>query len=233
MAGCGDAGCNCLVQAGTGVSITGSGTGGNPYIISADNALFDSFSVQDTPTVNLTLIGLGRPDNRFVLTADATVKLTALADVNDPQGGPSVGEVPVWVGAGTSGHWEFQAPPANPAGSVNVGPGITGTGASASPIKAAIAGTYTGAATTGLEVYVDSAGNLRALPPTGITVDWSSITGKPTTFPPSAHTHDYTDILNRSSILDVGGVATHKFYIQTTDPGTAAPEGAVWLSWTP
>lgn len=231
MAGCGDAGCSCVIKAGSGVSVSGSGSSSNPFVIDAENALFDSFSVRDTDSVNLTLTGLGTPDNRFVLSADATLKLTALADVNDPQGGPAVGDVPVWVGAGAAGHWEFQPPPAVPAGSVNVGPGIQGTGAAGSPISVKVIGTSSGGPTTGLEVYVDSAGNLRALPPTAQSVDWSTITNKPATFPPSAHTHNYTDILNRSSILDVGGVGGHQFYIQTADPGAVA-DGSVWISWS-
>jgi hypothetical protein len=231
MAICNDAGCSCVIKGSGGVTVTGSGSAQNPLVISVDNALFDSFSVRDTSTVNLTLTGLGTPENRFVLSADATVKLTQLSDVADPQGGPLVGEVPVWVGAGAAGHWEFQAPPANPAGSVNVGPGITGTGAAGNPIKVKVIGTSAGGATSGLEVYVDSAGNLRAVNPTGVSVDWSAIANKPTSFPPSSHTHDYSDILNRSSILDVGGVTGHRFYIQTADPGAVA-DGSVWISWT-
>ena len=81
MAGCGDAGCSCVIKAGSGVSVSGSGSSSNPFVIDAENALFDSFSVRDTDSVNLTLTGLGTPDNRFVLSADATLKLTALADV--------------------------------------------------------------------------------------------------------------------------------------------------------
>jgi hypothetical protein len=226
MAGCSDSGCNCVIQAGPGASVAGSGTATSPYILSADNALGESFSVQDSTTVNLTLFGSGTPEDRFILRADATMPLTGLSDINDPEGGPSVGESPVWNGSA----FEFKIPSVAPAGTVNVSTGITGTGAAATPLKVALVGTNEGGPTTGLEVYADSAGNLRALPGSGLSVDWSNITNKPTTFPPSAHSQPGTTITGQDQMLGVGGILGHAFYIQQADPGNV-PDGSIWISW--
>lgn len=219
MANCDD-GCTCVIQAGPGVTITGAGSTRSPIIISSDLALGESFTVNDTPTVNMQLVGGGTPDNPFVLSATATMKLTQLADVADPSGGPAVGEGPVWVGVGTAGHWEFQLPPVAPAGAVNVSTGLGGVGSAPSPLFVKMIGTNLGGPTTGLEVYADSDGNLRALPSGTISVAWTDITGKPSTFPPSAHTHVAADITNplALSVGDSAKVGGHRIYVQSTNP---------------
>jgi hypothetical protein len=158
------------------------------------------------------------------------MKMTQLADVADP-GGPAVGDVPTWVGTGASAHWEFQPPPPNPAGSVNVGPGITGTGASGTPIKVQVIGTTAGGATTGLEVYVDSAGNLRAVAPVAQAVEWSTILNKPTTFAPSAHKHpasDITDPLNLS-VGDSTKISGKSVYVQSGTPTGTIITNSLWF----
>jgi hypothetical protein len=222
MPGCSDA-CSCNIQAGDGVEIIGSGTPSNPFVITAVSDLGQSFRVNDTATINLTLTGSGTPTDAFTLRGDATIKMTQLADVSDPEGGPAEGDVPVWVGTGAGAHFEFKPPPTAPAGAVNVGAGITGTGAIATPIAVKTLNAP-GGPTTGLEVYVDTAGNLRAVTPTSTAVDWSAITNKPSLFPPSAHTHvaaDITDPTNLSvgNSLKVGG---HTIFVQS-----ATPSGAV------
>lgn len=60
MARCGCAGatCNCVVTAGANVTVTGAGTPGNPYIVSANDNAVD---VMDTTSINLTLTP-GSPD---------------------------------------------------------------------------------------------------------------------------------------------------------------------------
>lgn len=221
MPRCNDDQCACVVTGGEGATVTGSGSPGNPYVVSADfPGLAQSFQVNDTPTVNLTLRGQGVPSDPFILQADSSLRLTQLSDVQDPQGGPAVGESPVWVGTGSAAHWEFALPPANPAGSVNVGPGLTGTGASVTPLAVKVIGTTAGGATTGLEVYVDSAGNLRAKPPAAQTVDWSTITNKPTTYTPSPHTHLASEI-NDPLNLNVGRINGAK--ITTNISASASP----------
>lgn len=57
MAKCGCSGsvCNCVVQAGDGITVTGAGTAANPYIVAADPA--DVVTVADTSTVDMTKTG--------------------------------------------------------------------------------------------------------------------------------------------------------------------------------
>lgn len=196
MAGCGDQGCACAVVGGDGIVISGSGAPRDPYRVSLEASLEGTLSVEDTQTINLTLLGQGIPGDPYRLSGVATVRLTQLADVNDPQGGPNVGDVPVWVGGATP-HWEFQAPPANPPGAVNVSTGIQGDGTAGAPIRVRMIGTSAGGSTSGAEVYADSAGNLRAVIPTTSTVAWSTgITGKPSSFPTTPA--DFTGVLTEA-----------------------------------
>lgn len=224
MARCNDYQCSCVVAGGEGITVTGSGAVNNPFTISADTTgLSESLRVNDTPTVNLTLRGSGVQADPFILQADSTMKMIDLADVQDPQGGPAIGESPVWVGSGLAGHWEFSLPPANPAGAVNIGPGLTGTGAPAAPLSVSVVGTTAGGPATGLEVYIDTAGNLRAKPPTAQSVDWSTITNKPTQFAPSAHKHPASDITNPLA-LEVGdSVRVNGHKVTTSTSTTASP----------
>lgn len=204
MASCGEGVCSCLIQGGDGIVVTGSGTKANPYKVTRDNpGLADSLRVNDTDTVNMSLFGSGTVGDPFVLSAVATMKLQQLSDVQDPQGGPIAGDVPVFVGAGVTGHFEFQPPPATPAGSVNVGAGLGGTGAAITPLYVKTVNAP-GGPNTGLEVYVDADGNLRAVNPTSTAVDWANITGKPSTFTPGPHTHAAADIT--SGVLAVARI---------------------------
>ncbi len=63
--GCGSSVCSCLLNAGEGITITGTGSPSNPYVISAITA--DSLTVLDTASVDLTLTGLN------VLSADVNI----------------------------------------------------------------------------------------------------------------------------------------------------------------
>lgn len=219
MANCDD-GCTCVITAGPGVTVTGAGSSRSPIVISSALALAESLVVNDTSTVNMQLVGGGVPGNSFVLSATASLKLTQLSDVADPSGGPAVGESPVWVGAGLAGHWEFALPPVAPAGAVNVSTGLGGVGSVGSPLFVKMIGTSAGGSTAGLEVYADSAGNLRAVAPATTTVAWGDVTGKPTTFAPSAHTHVAADITNplALSVGDSVRVGGHRIFVQSTDP---------------
>lgn len=231
MADCGDGGCSCRILAGEGITITGSGTLGNPYLVSSDfSGLASAFQVNDTPTVNLTIRGAGTPSDPLILSADSSVKLTELSDVDDPEGGPVAGESPVWIGSGATGHWEFSVPPPAPAGSVNVSSGILGTGAFADPIHVNLA-SYTAGSTSGLPVYVDTVGALRVTPPEAATVDWSTIQNKPNTFTPSAHVHAASDITNPQA-LSVGDslkVQGHRLFVQPSAPTSGMSTDDLWF----
>jgi hypothetical protein len=232
--------CSCLIVGGDGIAVSGSGTLTNPYVITADLPDFaQSLTVRDTTSVNLTLTGSGQVEDPFVLQANATLRLTALADVDDPEGGPDVGDVPVWVGVGADGHWEFDIPPVAPAGAVNATGGIAGIGSVGSPLLVKVSGVWGVAPLNtlgsdpdiGLEIYLDSSGELRARPGVG-TVNWADIAGKPTTFTPSAHTHVASAITDPQN-LDVGKIAGHRIYstpgssIAPTSPAPAA--GDLWF----
>lgn len=72
--GCSSA-CSCSVVAGDGVTVTGVGTAGNPYVVSADAG--GALQVNDTPTVNLTLLGSGTEADPHIVSA--AVNLSAIA----------------------------------------------------------------------------------------------------------------------------------------------------------
>lgn len=237
MSCCGHAGCACILEPGAGIEVTGTGTVTDPYVIASTVTDLSAFlQVQDTPSVNLSLVGTGTLGDPLILRATSTLALTELSDVADPSGGPSVGEVPVWVGSGSDGHWEFQVPPPSPAGAVNVGDGLSGIGSVGDPIEIEVSGewgvapldVYGPDSTVGLEVYIDSNGELRAQP-VG-SASWASITGKPTTFPPSPHTHVAADITDPQN-LNVGRVNSVKLFSTATSvtPPTGAVAGDVWF----
>lgn len=235
---CGQGSCSCLIQGGDGIVVSGSGAPNDPYIVKADFPDFsDLLTVQDTDSVNMNIQGSGIENDPFVLSASATLKLTALADVSDPQGGPAIGEVPTWVGAGAAGHWEFQTPPPAPAGAVNVSNGISGVGSAPDPIKVATSGVWgTGPlaglgsdSTIGAPIYIDSAGKVRSAPLSS-SVSWANVTGKPTEFVPAAHTHQPADILNQDQLLGAGGIRNFPIQITQTEV-TSWPVNTIWWSW--
>lgn len=237
MAGCSDYGCNCLVKGGEGIAVSGSGTPESPYTVELLGGVSDALQVQDSPTVNFTLNGGGTPANPYVLSAAVTLALTQLSDVADPSGGPNVGDSPVWVGTGPSAHWEFQPPPVSPAGSTNVSVGLLGTGAIGDPIKVNLVSETPGS-TSGLAVYVDTNGDLRAAQPVAGAVDWDDIVDKPTSFPTTPA--DFTGVLtaakggtgqNDLALVTVGNatkVNGVRVYVQSTTP-TGMSTNDLWF----
>ena len=69
--GCGNT-CNCVVSAGTGVTITGTGTPANPYVITA-SAAPGAISYRDTNTVDMTFTGAGTGASPFEVSADVKI----------------------------------------------------------------------------------------------------------------------------------------------------------------
>lgn len=172
-----------MVSAGEGIRVSGSGQPADPYVITAAVTSFSaSFQAVDSQTIDLTLTGGGTDTDPFVLSAMATLRLMQLADVYDPAG-PVLGDVPVWNGSS----FTLAPPPTVPPGSVNSGPGLSGDGSFANPLTVAVSDT-TSTSTNGLAIYVDSAGKLRTVAPVQEAVSWASVTGKPTTFPPTIGT---------------------------------------------
>lgn len=221
-----------LLREGSGVDVSGSGTPTDPYIITAEvQTLSGILRVVDTDTIDHRLTGSGTTSDPFELKSYATLKVTNLADVQDPQGVPSAGESLVWVGTSAAGHWEYGTLPPAPAGAVNVTTGLSGVGSSASPIGVRLSSAAT-MGTSDLAIGVDGDGNLRAAAPSVAAVTWANISGKPTSFTPSSHKHAASDIdLSEQRKLDVGKVLGKT--ITSTNSSTTPPSnpntGDLWF----
>lgn len=241
MAGgcCGNSGCSCIIDAGAGVAVTGSGTPTDPYVIASTVTDLSGFlQVIDTESVNLQLTGTGTLEDPLQLRAISTLKMTDLKDVSDPGGGPVVGESPVWTGSGSDGHWEFKIPPPSPAGATNVGPGLGGVGSVGDPVVVEYSGVWGsgplaglgGDSTIGLAVYVDSAGKIRAQPVSAPA--WTSITGKPSTFPPDPSAtytaSQITDLSTNGNAAKVNGIKISSTDTSVTPPSSPT-HGDLWF----
>lgn len=141
MARCGCAGtsCSCVVQGGSGITVDGAGTETNPYIISGSGGAGGGgvLTVRDTQTVDLGLLGAGTVANPYILSADATVALDDLTDVDAAN--PASGNVLAWNGT----TWQPIPPTTAPVGAVAVGEGLLGDGSAGDPVRldpAAISG---------------------------------------------------------------------------------------------
>lgn len=173
----GSGGCSCRLVAGDGILLSGSGAPLDPFIITAENTSFaNSFQALDTDSVALDLTGSGTDVDPFVLRATSAIAMEQLSNWDDPSG-PAIGEVPVWNGVA----WEAASPPTQAPGEVNVSDGILGDGTFSDPIRVAVSDDVT-TSLSGLAIYVDSAGELRAVAPSSISLDWDDIDNKPTTF---------------------------------------------------
>lgn len=235
---CGTHADSFIVKSGPGIKVTGSGTPNDPYLVtSLTNDLSNFFRVQDTPTVDLNFTGSGTANDPILLVANSRLALTGLSDVADPGGSPAIGESPVWVGSGSSGHWEFQIPPISPAGATNVTGGLQGTGAPGDPVTIKTSGTWgvgplagLGADTTiGAVVYVDATGKVRSQPATSVA--WDGITGKPTVFPPDVHTHtvsQISDLTTNGNAAKVNGVKISSTLTSAVPPASPTV-GDLWF----
>ena len=218
---CAGSSCQCLIQAGAGIQITGSGNTNNPYVVTSTSTIAGSLQVQDTRTVDMSAVGAGTPTDPFILSANARI---AMEDITNVTGAPAaVGDTLSWDGSS----WVMAPPPVVPPGAINVGAGLLGTGAVDNPVRAAVSGvwgtppldTYGSDSTQGREIYVDANGQLRARPisPSETQVPWDNITGRPSAFPtswdqvsgkPSAFPTQWGQVTGRPRILTGRAVNT-------------------------
>lgn len=103
---CGTGTCSCIVKAAPdgSVVVVGNGSPTRPYLLSVPggNPLLN-LTVQDDPTLDLTISGAGTAADKRIITGRATQSLTNLKDVSAVP--PAEGEIPVW----RTNHWEFEA----------------------------------------------------------------------------------------------------------------------------
>lgn len=132
--GCQSGSCSCLLTSSDGsVQISGSGSAASPYDIRAGNiSLAGRLLAQDTATVDLTLDGSGTQADPFILTADATMDLGDLQDVDTAD--TTVGYV---VARQSDGSFGMDPPSTAPVGEINTDSSMTGDGSAGDPLGVA------------------------------------------------------------------------------------------------
>lgn len=157
-----------MVTGGSGINVTGSGTGADPYVVDATaSSITGTIRVSDTATIDLTLDGSGSVTDPYDISAQATVSVGDLEDV--ATGNPAAGDTLLWDGE----QWIY-GPPSSGGGGATVatGNGIDGDGSVTDPVVLATSGVWGqapldryGANTLlGAPIYVDSAGQARSQP---------------------------------------------------------------------
>lgn len=121
-----------VVGAGS-ISVTGSGSGASPYVISGGGAL----SVTDTPTVDLTLTGTGSSGSPYALAATATVSMEDIVDLDTSS--VVAGHVPSFNGTS----WVTIPAPSAAPGAIVHDSTLTGDGSGGNPLKVAARATST------------------------------------------------------------------------------------------
>lgn len=109
---CAGSSCGCKVVAGFGISIGGTGTAADPFVITNAGAnLQTALTTTNTVTAKMVKSGSGTNLDPLILSVNVDMRLQQLNDVANPGGNPTRGQVPTYVGtSGTDGHWEFQVP---------------------------------------------------------------------------------------------------------------------------
>jgi hypothetical protein len=121
------------VTAGTGITVSGSGTAQDPFVLSADTHI----AALDNARFNVTVAGLGTAAAPYTVAVDyaATSKLANIPDVNAPA--PTNGQVLSFNTATLK--WVPAAPTTAAAGSVNHNQSLTGDGSVGTPLAVVMA----------------------------------------------------------------------------------------------
>lgn len=149
--GCGSSACNCVIQAGSGTTVSGQGTPAAPYIVSAtDQGLT---TVADTPTVDMSISGDGEAGDPYVISG--VVKLSA-----------EDGNLITANADGLVLTCDEVAACAAPA-DLTVGCGLEGNGSVASParVKGLVPWPFACPETEAGELYCGADGSILAAPP--------------------------------------------------------------------
>lgn len=128
MARCGCTGttCSCKLIGEDGILVSGAGTVTNPYRIRGGLAML----VNDTETVDLTLLGSGSQTDPYILSGRASLGFGDLTDADDTGG--TAGDV--WA-LQADGTYALVPPVTAAAGSVATGLGLDGDGSSGDPLN--------------------------------------------------------------------------------------------------
>lgn len=168
---CGAGTCACQINAAdsTGISISGSGTQGDPWVLDVipqDNSILPKIDFVDSETVAWTETGSGLSTDALKVTADAHTRLTESIDIADPEGDtPANGDTLVW----TTDHWEYRQIPSGPPTTVQTGAGVKGDGSVGTPVALSNSGTWDATTqgiwgptnTSQLMTYIDTNGQVR------------------------------------------------------------------------
>lgn len=199
--GCGGSSCSCKVIAGTGIKVTGNGSALQPFVVEAlSSSITSLLEVDNTATINMTLLGSGTTADPYVLRATADLDLADLTNVTNTA--PVSGQILGYNG--TTGQWGPINPPAGGGG------GGTGSVNSVNNQTPDLSG----------NVQL-TAGDVGARA-TSAQVPWADISGKPATFAPDTHTHTAAQISDATalgrSVLTAASAAAARTAIGATTP---------------
>jgi hypothetical protein len=79
----GGAVCSCRVVQGPGITVTGSGTASDPFVVSGAGAAPTVITVTDTPSVDMTITGTGTPGDPYVISSVAAAATPTVIQVTD------------------------------------------------------------------------------------------------------------------------------------------------------
>ncbi len=126
---CGGASCSCVIEEGSHIQIGGSGSPGDPFVISGDVGL----TVADNTVFDLALTGVGTVAAPWQLSINyaSTSKLNDLPDVNAPA--PTNAQVLGWDQA--TGQWTARAPTTAAAGTITHDTSLAGDGSAGAALQ--------------------------------------------------------------------------------------------------
>lgn len=126
---CGGATCSCVIDNGSHIQIVGTGSPGDPFVITADVAL----EAKDNAVFDVVVTGLGSVAAPWQIEVKyaSSAKLNDLPDVNAPA--PTNAQVLGWDTS--TGQWTPRAPTTAAAGTVTHDTSLAGDGSAGTPLQ--------------------------------------------------------------------------------------------------